>query len=55
MFSKKSLLVPAVLAFTSFLGPSAFAADNATGNIPFPFHVGAKTLPAGRYEFRIDR
>jgi len=54
-FSKNSWLVPAVLIFTSFLGVTAFAADNVKGNVPFPFLIGTTAVPAGMYEFAIDR
>jgi hypothetical protein len=33
----------------------AFGADRIRANIQFPFQVGTKTLPAGVYEFAIDR
>jgi hypothetical protein len=54
-FSKKSLIVPAMFILASFLGVSAFGADNVKGNIPFAFQAGTKSLPAGSYQFRIDR
>ncbi|MCC7175445.1 MAG: hypothetical protein IT159_09640 [Bryobacterales bacterium] len=35
--------------------PSAFGADDLKANIPFAFQSAGKTLPAGAYEFKIDR
>jgi hypothetical protein len=34
--------------------PSVFAADILKAEVPFPFQVESKTLPAGAYEFTID-
>ncbi len=34
--------------------PSVFAADILKADVPFPFQVEGKTLPAGAYEFTID-
>ncbi len=34
--------------------PSVFAADVLRADVPFPFQVEGKTLPAGAYEFKID-
>jgi beta-xylosidase len=48
-----SLLGIAVL-FALVTIPYAFGANIVKADVPFPFHVGAKTLPAGEYEFRID-
>lgn len=41
--------------FALAIVPSAFAQDIVKADITFPFHVGAKTLPAGAYEFTVDR
>ena len=55
MFSNRSVFMPVMLVFTAFLGASAFAADTATGKIPFPFLVGDQQVPAGVYLFKVDR
>jgi len=34
--------------------PSVFAADILKADVPFPFQVEGKTLPAGAYDFKID-
>jgi hypothetical protein len=47
-----SFAIAVLLGLT--LVPSAFAQDAVKSDIPFAFHVGAKTLPAGPYEFKID-
>jgi len=39
---------------TLFTIPCAFGAG-ITANVPFPFQVESKTLPAGDYQFEIDR
>ncbi len=46
----------AVLVATAALAaaPSVFAADILKVDVPFPFQVEGKTLPAGAYEFKID-
>jgi len=54
-FNLSRWLAPALFVFTSFLCMSAFAADSTKGNIPFPFMVGSDTVPAGVYQFKIDR
>ena len=35
--------------------PGAFAQHLVKADVPFTVHVGAKALPAGAYEFKIDR
>jgi len=49
-----SLGLTALLALL-FTGSSAFGADRMKAEVPFAFHVGSKTLPAGAYQFKIDR
>jgi len=45
-----------VLVATAALAaaPSVFASDILKSDVPFPFQVESKTLPAGTYEFKID-
>jgi hypothetical protein len=39
---------------TLFTVPCAFAAVPITANVPFPFQVESKTMPAGEYRFTTD-
>lgn len=43
------------LVLVLFASSSAFAAEMVKAEIPFAFNVGKKALPAGGYEFKIDR
>ena len=53
--TKSSWVVAIAAVFVLAMIPSASAqGDLIKTNIPFAFHVGAKTLPAGPYEFRLD-
>ena len=52
---RASSLASAALFTLLFAVSTAFGVDFVKSDIPFSFHVGAKTLPAGAYEFRIDR
>jgi hypothetical protein len=49
-----SALLGIAVLFSALTIPCAFGADAVKAEVPFPFHVGAKMLPAGEYEFRID-
>jgi hypothetical protein len=49
-----SLLLGIAGLFSVLTIPCAFGVDAVKADVPFPFHVGAKTLPAGEYEFHID-
>lgn len=38
-----------------FVSTSAFGADIVKADVPFAFTAGTKSMPAGGYEFQIDR
>jgi len=43
-----------VAAAALVAAPSVFAADILKADVPFPFQVEGKTLPAGTYNFKVD-
>jgi hypothetical protein len=51
---RASSLLGIAALFALFMILYAFGANEVKADVPFPFHVGAKTLPAGEYEFRVD-
>ncbi len=53
LFKIAPLLAAATFILLSF-APTAFAQDKLEVNIPFSYIVGRQTLPAGKYEFKVD-
>ncbi len=53
VFGAPSLGIAVLLSM--FTIPCAFGAALMKADVPFAFQVGSKTLPAGEYEFQIDR
>jgi hypothetical protein len=47
-------LVALVATAALAAAPSVFAADVLKADVPFPFQVEGKTLPAGAYQFSIE-
>ncbi len=51
---KRNLIATLSLASFLFSATAAFAQPGLQANVPFAFHVGKTTLPAGRYRISID-
>ncbi len=51
---RASSLGAGVLFFV-LAAPAAFGADFLKADVPFAFQAGSRTLPAGSFEFTIDR